>query len=63
MNEIMKQKAAGSRVYLWEIAAELGVSDATLSRWLRTEFDKERREAFLEAVDNVKRKRGETDAG
>lgn len=60
MNEKLKLKAAGSGVRLWEVARELGVADATLSRMLRTEFTESQRKRFLDAVDAVKgRKEGQ----
>lgn len=44
-------KAAG--VPLWRIALELGVSEPTLTRWLRTELDEDRRARFLAAVSKL----------
>lgn len=42
------------RLYQWELAAALEISEFTLSRWLRGALDDEREEAILQAIDRMK---------
>lgn len=58
MNESLKLKAAGAGVKLWQVAKEMGIADATLSRKMRTEFSNEDREQFLAAVDKLAAEKG-----
>ena len=58
MNESLKLKAAGAGVKLWQVAKEMGIADATLSRKMRTEFSNEDREQFLAAVDKLASEKG-----
>lgn len=41
------------RLYQWELAAALQISEFTLSRWLRGALDDERKEAILQAIDRL----------
>ena len=49
IRKILKEK----RVTQWETAAELGVSDMTLQRWLRFELPEEKKEMILKAIDKI----------
>ena len=69
-NKVMKMKQANgdiraavknAGVKLWMVAAEIGVSDATMSRWLRFERSDSEKQRFLKAVEAAKSKYGETD--
>lgn len=50
-------KAAGIR--LWEIANEIGVSEATITRRLRDEMNDEAREQLTQAAQRIKERRKE----
>lgn len=52
-NEPLRDYAASKGVLLQEAGCEMGISEATLFRWLRIEFSEERRTAFIRAVDAV----------
>lgn len=39
-----------NRLYMWEVAAAAGISEPTLTRWLRTEMNGERRTRVLDAI-------------
>ena len=53
-NQELKLKAAGAGVKLWRIAEKLGVTDNTLSRWLRSELPDEKKEKILAIIDELK---------
>lgn len=44
------------RLFQWELAAALNVSEFTLSRWLRGSLSPEHEKAVLEAVERMTRK-------
>ena len=50
----IRQAAAHARVKLWEIAAELGITDATFSRKLRKELPEDEQLRILEIIRRVK---------
>ena len=39
-----------NRLCMWEVAAAAGISEPTLTRWLRTEMNGERRTRVLDAI-------------
>lgn len=41
------------KVYLWEIADQLGISDATMSRKLRYELSGEEKELIVSIIDEI----------
>lgn len=57
MNNDLKLEAAGRGVRLWEVAAKMGLADATLSRKLRFKLSPDDRERFLTAVDEIAREK------
>lgn len=59
-NQDVKEKAAESNVFLWEIAKEMGITDSTFSRKLRREFSKEEKEIIFSIIEKV-RKEHESD--
>lgn len=38
----------------WQIAEQLGISEITFSRWLRTELDSEKKELIKTAIREIK---------
>ena len=52
-NETIRRAARKHAVPLWKVAIEIGVSEATLTRWLRTPLDKERYELVETAIQKL----------
>ncbi len=52
-NKAIKDYAIEKKVYLWQIAKKLGMTDSTLSRKLREEFDDETRSKVLSIIDEI----------
>lgn len=44
-----------SRLKNWEVANKIGIADTTLSVWLRTPLNDERKKRVLEAVEELKK--------
>lgn len=42
-----------NRLFLWEVAEAAGISEVTLTRWLRTELNDERRERVMLAINTL----------
>lgn len=55
-NEIIRAMNQ-ARVYRWEIAEKLGISEPTFYRWLRRELPPEKRESVLQAIEQIKAQR------
>ncbi len=49
LKALMKRK----RIYQWEVAETLGISEFTLSRWLRHSLSDEQVKAILEAIRDI----------
>ena len=52
-NADIREAAHQKGVYIWEIAAKLGVSEAALFKWLRVELEPERRQQILEVIEEL----------
>jgi len=53
MNSELKEKFRVAGVKQWEIAAELGVSEQTLIRWLRFPLSEDRKQKILDAIEKL----------
>lgn len=53
MNRDIRLKAAGAGVRLWQVAAELGIADCSLSRKLRKELPASEKEKIFEIIDRL----------
>lgn len=53
-NDDIRKAARVADVKLWQVAEELGIADATLSRKLRKELDDRQREEILKAITHLK---------
>ncbi len=49
-NENIRKAAKTAGVHLWEIAAKLGISEPTLTRWLRFPLTTEKETKVLDAI-------------
>ena len=53
-NEEIKRRIRESRVYQYEVADALGVSDITFCKWLRKPLTPERERDVLDAIQRLK---------
>ena len=53
-NSEITEKIKGSGFYLYQVADEIGVSDVTLRKWLRSERDTSRQPVIMAAVERLK---------
>ncbi|MCB6852060.1 hypothetical protein QYH60_02520 [Lactococcus lactis subsp. lactis] len=49
----IRQKMLGNNIKSYELAASVGIFPSTLSVWLRTELNDERRERVEKALDQL----------
>lgn len=52
-NEDIRQVIRDKRIYHWELASALGVSEATLCRWLRVELTADLKAKVFAAIDRI----------
>lgn len=52
-NEAIRKRARERGVFLWELAARVGVTDSTFSRKLRKEFSYEETAEILNLIDLI----------
>lgn len=57
-NQDIRLKARGSGVSFWEIADYIGVSEPTFTRIMRRPVDKETKHRILNAIAEIKSRRG-----
>lgn len=57
-NKSIREKAKSKGVRLWQIAAYLGVSEPTITRWLRIPLSPEKQRAFSNAIDEITKEGG-----
>ena len=58
-NSRIKEMAKEKKVKLWEIADQLGITDATFSRKLRKELSQDQREQCMEIIEKISANREE----
>lgn len=52
-NKDVRRKARAAGIPLWKVAATIGVSEPTLTRWLRVPLTKEKENRILSAIDKL----------
>ena len=52
-NRELRQYAKDKHVYLWRIADDLGVSEMTLTRWLRKPLNAEQKQMYISIIDRL----------
>lgn len=63
-NNSIREMAKKNHVHLWEIAVDLGVSEPTITRWLRTELSEDRKKMVVDAIKRIsERKEMEVEHG
>ena len=55
VNAEIKQTIKRNRLFQYEVAAEIGISEYTLCVWLRRELTQERKQLVLDAVQRLTR--------
>lgn len=56
-NSQIKDALKKHRIYLWEIANRLNVSEMTICRWLRQDLPEEKAKLILNAINEIINKR------
>jgi len=56
-NGDLKELFKSKRLYQYEVAEAIGISEYTLCVWLRHELEPERKQRIIEAVDSLMNKR------
>ena len=59
MNRKIRAAAVAEGVPIYKIAMELGISEVTLYRYLRTELPEEKKTAILAAIDKLRKEENE----
>ena len=54
MNMDVRRAIFESNVKLWQIANRLGVAEATITRWMRTELPPEKKERIFAIIEELK---------
>ena len=52
-NSEIREKIKSCNVKKWEVAAVIGVTDTTFSKWLRFELPEEKKKLVLKAIDTI----------
>ena len=52
-NQDIRKHARERGVFIYEVAESLGISEPTMTRWLRGKLSIERKTAILNAIDRV----------
>ena len=50
MNDQIRAEARGAKVPLWKIAAHIGVSEPTITRWMRFELPPDKEQKMRDAI-------------
>ena len=53
MNEKIRQLAKKKRIALWEIADKIGISEATITRWMRVQLSAEKESLILNGIHEI----------
>ena len=52
-NQDIRDYAAQKGVYFWEIALKLGISEPTMTRWMRVELPEDKRRVIGQIIDDI----------
>ena len=53
----IKQTLKENRIYQWEVAKALGITEFTLTRWLREDLPDAKADQIMQAIDTLSNKR------
>ncbi len=52
-NQDIRDYAAKRGVYFWEIAMKLGISEPTITRWMRVELSADKRREIEQVISDI----------
>ncbi len=52
-NQNIRDYAAMKGVYFWEIAMQLGISEPTITRWMRVELPEDKRREIEQVISDI----------
>ncbi|MCQ2408221.1 MAG: hypothetical protein MJ065_06800 [Oscillospiraceae bacterium] len=52
-NQDIRDYAAQKGGYFWEIAMQLGISEPTITRWMRVELPEDKRREIRQIIDKI----------
>ena len=52
-NQDIRDYAAKRGVYFWEIAMKLGISEPTITRWMRVELPADKRREIEQVISDI----------
>ena len=52
MNEDVKRAIRTNDLRQWQVATAMGINEATLSRWLRTELPQSKKDKIMRIIEN-----------
>ena len=52
-NQDIRDYAAQKGVYFWEIAMKLGISEPTITRWMRVELSADKRREIEQVINDI----------
>ncbi len=52
-NQNIRDYAAKKGVYFWEIAMKLGISEPTITRWMRVELSADKRREIEQVISDI----------
>ena len=52
-NQDIRDYAAKKGVYFWEIAKALGISEPTMTRWMRVELPEDKRREIEQVISEI----------
>ena len=53
-NSEIREIIRKNRIFHYEIAEALGISEPAFSKWLRSEMDSEKKEKVIQAIDSIR---------
>ena len=54
-NLMVRERAKKQKVSLWRIANEIGISEPTITRWLRVPLSQQKEKLILDAISKLSR--------
>ena len=57
-NQAVRRAARSADIPLWRVAVAIGVSEPTLTRWLRVPLSEEKEQRIMEAIASLEREAG-----
>ena len=59
-NMDLREKAKEKGVFFWQIAAELGISESTMTRRMRFELPEQEKQKYLSIIDKLSAEKEES---